>query len=97
MPINLDVSKDDAEQLGLEPGARIALRDPRDENPLAILTVEDVYTPNKAVEAEKVFGGDPEHPSVVYLNNKVKELYVGGKLQAVQPPTHFDYVALRCE
>ncbi|KAB5596031.1 Sulfate adenylyltransferase [Ceratobasidium theobromae] len=95
MPINLDVSKDDAEQLGLEPGARIALRDPRDENPLAILTVEDVYTPNKAVEAEKVFGGDPEHPSVVYLNNKVKELYVGGKLQAVQPPTHFDYVALR--
>ena len=45
-----------------------------------------------------MFGADdPAHPSVAYLRNKVKEYYVGGKVQAIQPPTHFDYVALRCK
>jgi sulfate adenylyltransferase len=97
IPINFDVSNEDVKRLGIKSGVRIALRDPRDDNALAILTVEDIYTPNKSVEAEKVFGADPEHPSVVYLKNKVKEIYVGGKLQAIQPPTYFDYVALRCE
>ncbi|KAG9103892.1 Sulfate adenylyltransferase [Ceratobasidium sp. 392] len=95
IPVNFDVSKADVEQLGIKPGARITLRDPRDDNPLAILTVEDLYTPDKTLEAEKVFGGDPEHPAVAYLKNKVKDIYVGGKIQAIQPPTHFDYVALR--
>ncbi|KAG8740808.1 Sulfate adenylyltransferase [Ceratobasidium sp. 414] len=95
IPVNLDVSKIDVERLGIKPGARIALRDPRDDNALAILTVEDLYTPNKDLEAEKVFGADPEHPAVAYLKAKVKEFYVGGKVQAIQPPTYFDYVALR--
>jgi sulfate adenylyltransferase len=45
-----------------------------------------------------VFGDDdPAHPSVAYLRNNVKEFYVGGKVQAIQLPTHFDYVALRCK
>ncbi|CEL60964.1 sulfate adenylyltransferase [Rhizoctonia solani AG-1 IB] len=98
IPVNLDVSKEDIERLGIKPGTRIALRDLRDDNALAILTTEDIYTPNKVVEAEKVFGADdPAHPAVAYLRNKVKEFYLGGKLQAIQPPTYFDYVALRCE
>ena len=47
-------------------------------------------------EAIKVFGADdPAHPAVTYLRNQVKEYYVGGKLQAIQPPTHFDYTDLR--
>ncbi|CUA66887.1 sulfate adenylyltransferase [Rhizoctonia solani] len=96
MPVNFDVSKEDIERLVIKPGTRLALRDPRDDNALAILTVEDIYTPNKVVEAEKVFGADdPAHPAVSYLRNKVKEFYVGGKVQAIQPPTYFDYVALR--
>lgn len=44
-----------------------------------------------------MFGGDPEHPSVAYLQNKVQDFYIGGKVQAIQPPTYFDYVALRCK
>ncbi|CAE6431056.1 unnamed protein product [Rhizoctonia solani] len=96
IPINFDVSKEDIERLGIKTGTRITLRDPRDDNALAILTVEDIYTPNKVIEAEKVFGADdPAHPAVAYLRSKVKEFYLGGKLQAVQPPTYFDYVALR--
>lgn len=34
---------------------------------------------------------------MAYLRNRVKEFYIGGKVQAIKAPTHFDYVALRCE
>jgi len=47
MPINLDVSKERIEELRIKPGARITLRDPRDDRNLAIITVEDVYRPDK--------------------------------------------------
>jgi hypothetical protein len=60
--------------------------------------VEDIYTPDRVKEAIEVFGADdPAHPSVAYLRNRVKDFYVGGKVQAIQAPTHFDYVALRCK
>lgn len=38
IPINLDVPDTDIGRLGIKPGARLALRDPRDETPLAIIT-----------------------------------------------------------
>lgn len=38
IPVTLDVSQADVDTLSLAPGTRIALRDPRDEAPLAILT-----------------------------------------------------------
>lgn len=40
IPINLDVPDADIERLGIKPGVRLALRDPRDEAPLAIITGE---------------------------------------------------------
>lgn len=96
MPITLDVSSDDIKQLELSPATRIVLRDPRDDEALAILTVEDIYTYDRVKEAIQVFGADdPAHPSVAYLRNRVKEYYVGGKVQAIQTPAHFDYVAFR--
>lgn len=116
MPITLDVSRRDIKRLSLAPGVRVALRDPRDDEALAILTgsypialsaqlhhpmpytVEDIYAPDQVKEAINVFGADdPAHPSVAYLRNRVKEFYLGGKIQAIHAPTHFDYVALRCE
>lgn len=96
MPITLDVSSEDISNLGLKAGARVALRDFRDEAALAILTVTDVYKPDKHLEAEQVMGADDSaHPAVKYLHNSVKEWYVGGKVQAIQAPTHYDYVAIR--
>lgn len=95
IPINLDVSKEEIEASEIKPGARITLRDFRDDVPLAILTVEDVYRPDKEKEAKLVFRGDPEHPAIKYLNNTVKEFYVGGKLQAINRLNHYDYVGLR--
>lgn len=49
MPINLDVDQKTVEQLGIKAGARITLRDFRDDRNLAILTIEDVYQPDKYV------------------------------------------------
>ncbi|KAJ3791103.1 hypothetical protein GGU10DRAFT_301906 [Lentinula aff. detonsa] len=96
MPITLDVSKARLDELKISPGSRLALRDPRDDEALAILAVEDIYIPDRVKEAEKVFGADdPAHPSVAYLRNRVQDYYVGGTVQAIQAPNHFDYVALR--
>ena len=47
MPICLDVSLSTIEKASLKPGARAALRDFRDDRNLAIITIEDVYKPNK--------------------------------------------------
>jgi len=96
IPITLDISREDIESKSITPGTRLVLRDPRDDEALAIITVDDIYRPDQVHEAIQVFGADdPAHPSVAYLRNRVKEFYVGGKIQAIQPPTHFDYVALR--
>ncbi|KAG1474870.1 hypothetical protein G6F56_000079 [Rhizopus delemar] len=96
IPITLDLSKEELEETKIETSKRVALLDPRDYEPLAILTVQDVYSPNKSKEAEHVYGADDvAHPSVNYLHNIAKEFYVGGSLEAVQPPSHYDYVANR--
>ena len=47
MPICLDVSKETIGHLGIKAGVRVTLRDFRDDRNLAIITVEDVYKPNK--------------------------------------------------
>lgn len=95
MPIPLDVSKEQVDELGLKPGVRVTLRDFRDDKNLAIITVDDVYKPDKVKEAKEVFGGDAEHPAVKYLHNTSGEFYVGGKVDAINRLEHYDYVALR--
>lgn len=95
IPITLDLSKEQIEELGVKPGNRFTLRDFRDDRNLAIITVDDIYQPDKAKEAKEVFGGDADHPAVKYLYNTAKEFYVGGKLDAINRLEHYDYVALR--
>ena len=51
----------------------------------------------RALEAKEVFGGDEEHPAVRYLFDTAKDLYVGGKLEAINRLQHYDFVDLRCE
>ncbi|KAF7958552.1 hypothetical protein EAE96_002092 [Botrytis aclada] len=95
MPITLDVTQEQIEELGIKAGARVTLRDFRDDRNLAIINVEDVYRPNKEKEAKEVFGGDADHPAVKYLYNTAAEFYVGGKIDAINRLEHYDYVALR--
>ncbi|WP_343081097.1 bifunctional sulfate adenylyltransferase/adenylylsulfate kinase [Ostreiculturibacter nitratireducens] len=93
MPINLDVSEDFAAKI--EPGQDIALRD-QEGVILAILSVTDLWTPDKAREAEKVFGAnDIAHPSVNYLHNAAGKVYLGGPVTGIQPPVHYDFKARR--
>ena len=47
IPITLDVSQATIDSVGLKAGARVALRDFRDDRNLAIITVDDVYRPDK--------------------------------------------------
>jgi sulfate adenylyltransferase len=98
IPITLDVSQEQITELGIKAGQRVTLRDHRDDQPLAILTVQDAYKPNKSKEAINVFGADDDaHPAVKYLHTIAKDFYVGGKLEAIQPPSHYDYVSNRCK
>ena len=49
MPICLDVSEQTIEKAGLKAGERVTLRDFRDDRNLAIITIDDVYKPDKSV------------------------------------------------
>ncbi|AQZ11656.1 MET3 (YJR010W) [Zygosaccharomyces parabailii] len=92
IPINLDVNEKFAKKLSA--GDRVVLLQDG-EIPVAILTVTDVYKPDKAQEAQRVFRGDPDHPAIQYLYNVAGEYYVGGSLEAIQLPQHYDYPGLR--
>ena len=50
----------------------------------------------KSKEAEFVFGStDDTHPGVDYLLNDSNPVYVGGKLECIDLPHHYDYQHLR--
>ena len=86
-----------ASQFGntLKPGAKIALRD-EFFNLIAIMTVQETWVPDKAVEAQGVFRTtDQSHPGVDYLMNMAGPVYVSGSLQGVQLPLHYDFLDLR--
>lgn len=93
MPITLDVSKEKSQQFSI--GDKIALQDPRDKRLLAILSIESIYKPDKEREAKLVFRGDPEHPAVNYLYTVAGEYYIGGSIQGLSYPRHYDYTEIR--
>jgi len=93
MPITLDVSEAFSERV--EIGQDIALRD-QEGVILATMTVTDCWTPDKAREAEKVFGADDEaHPAVNYLHHTAGRVYLGGPVTGIQQPVHYDFRARR--
>lgn len=93
IPITLDV--DEAFAASLPEGAQISLNDIQG-TPLAVLTVADVYFPDRIAEARQVFGTtDRAHPGVTELLDRTGPVYLGGKLQGIQPPSHYDFTALR--
>ena len=93
MPITLDVSKEFAEKI--KPGQYIALRDGECVM-LAVIKAEDIWEPNLEQEGEKVFGTkDKTHPAVNYLLSQSKPVYIGGQVECLQLPLHYDYKGLR--
>lgn len=93
MPITLDVDEKFAQSL--KKNDKVALRD-QEGVILAILTVGDVWKPDKQKEAELVYGkSDDAHPSVAYLMNKAGDYYIGGKLTGIELPSYYDFNELR--
>jgi sulfate adenylyltransferase len=93
VPVTLDVPGELAERL--EPGSTLALRDAEGVM-LAALNVTETWQPDLAAEAETVFGTtDPAHPAVDQLLNRTHPWYVGGNLEGLQLPVHYDYRDLR--
>ncbi|MEX0385408.1 bifunctional sulfate adenylyltransferase/adenylylsulfate kinase [Spiribacter onubensis] len=93
MPVTLDVSETFAGEIAS--GDRVALRDPEGVI-LAILTVSDIWRPDRGVEAERVFGTtDPGHPAVTWLREQSHPVYVGGRIEALDLPVHYDFTHLR--
>ncbi len=94
VPVCLDVNRKLGETL--TPGEPVALTD-EEGFMLAILTVEEIWEPDKAREAKAVYGTDDpaKHPGVNQLLNKMGPCYVAGTLEGIQLPVHYDFRELR--
>jgi sulfate adenylyltransferase len=93
MPIVLDVKHDFLNKIkDLE---KIELKSPEGIT-LAHLTITDIWSPDKLVEAKKVYGTtNIEHPGVFYLLHQTEDYYIGGKITKVAMPKHYDFESLR--
>jgi sulfate adenylyltransferase len=94
LPVCLDVSEAFAAKL--QPGSRVALND-GEGFLLAVLTVSDIWQPDKKAEAEAVYGtSDPElHLGVQVLLMQVKDWYLGGTLEGLCLLMHYDFQEFR--
>jgi sulfate adenylyltransferase len=93
IPVTLDADEDVARKL--DRGDSLALRDAEGVM-LARLEVEEIWQPDLDAEARQVYGTDnPEHPAVGYLKQQTRPFYVGGRLDGIQPPSHYDFREVR--
>lgn len=93
IPVVLDVPEETAAEL--EAGPTLALRDAEGVM-LAALHVEDIWKPDLAEEARQIYGTtNNEHPGVAHLMHNTNPWYVGGKLEGVQAPVHYDFAQHR--
>lgn len=93
LPICLDVG--DLSARTLEAGQSVALRD-AEGFLLAVMHIEDIFPADKEKEAERVYGTlDPSHPGVDHLMNACGDTYIGGRLEVIHLPLHFDFQQLR--
>ena len=93
VPVTLDLPE--ALARGLEPGRSLALRDAEGVM-LAALHVTEVWEPDRETEVKEVFGtSDPTHPGVAYTLQQANPYYVGGTVEGLTPPAHYDFKALR--
>ena len=93
MPITLDVPEQFAD--GLKEGGAVALRDVEGVM-LAVLHVEHRWRPDREAEAQAVFGTtNREHPGVAHLLDRTAPVYLGGRIEGLERPHHYDFRALR--
>ena len=93
IPITLDINNELADKL--EINEKIVLRD-KEGFAIALLTVNDIWQPNKEEEAQQIYETtDTYHPGVNILLNETHSTYVGGSIEGIHNPKHYDYPQLR--
>ena len=93
IPVVLDVTEDFAHSLS--PGQRVALRDAEGVM-LAVLQVEEVWQPDRMAEAESVYETtSTEPPGVDFILSSTNPSYVGGRIEGLRLPSHYDFRSLR--
>jgi sulfate adenylyltransferase len=93
IPICLGISETTARTL--EVGQSVTLRD-HEGFLLAIMHIEDMWPVDREKEASLVYGTtDITHQGVKYLLSAVGDYYIGGKLEVLSAPLHFDFKQLR--
>ena len=93
LPIVLDIVEELASVL--KDGDILALRD-QEGTMLAVLHVEHIWKADVSAETQQVFGTSSiEHPGTKYLLEQTNPYYIGGKLEGVALPCHYDFVELR--
>ena len=91
IPVVLDVP----ESFPHEVGERIVLCD-QYGNPMAVMTIESRWHPDKDREVKEVYGTDDTlHPGVRYVMNQMHDVYIGGPVETVNLPKRHDFVDVR--
>jgi len=93
IPVTLDVPEETAALV--RPGSTLFLRDPQNV-PLAALHVREIWRPDREREAARVYGTtDAKHPAVERLRSRTHPCYVGGPIEGLQLPVHYDFAERR--
>ena len=93
VPICLDIQE--AAALRFEAGQSVALRDPEGFL-LAVMHIADIWPIDREKEARQIYGTlDRFHPGVDYLFNRLSDYYIGGQVEVVSLPIHFDFKQIR--
>ena len=89
IPIILDVNEKFSQKLNF--GDEIFLCD-KEGFQIARMIVESIWEPDFEKEAKFVYGtNDTLHPAVNYLYNQGNKVYVGGEINKILMPNHYDY------
>ena len=94
MPVCLDITEKTADTVNT--GDKVAIRD-EEGFLLAVLAVEDKYRPDRQKEARAIFGTDnPEiHPGVKRFYASFNAVYLGGTIEGIHYPIHYDFKDFR--
>lgn len=93
IPVTLAVARDAA--AALKSGSDVALTS--NGHVVAVLHLEDVYQPDKTVEAQQVLNTtEASHPGVARLQH-IGDTYLGGRLSIVNRPAHTTFLPHRLD
>jgi sulfate adenylyltransferase len=92
IPVCLDV--EEKQISGILRQGHVCLTDP-EGFPLAVMQVNDIWTPDKTLEAEAVYGPGNPPPQARHFMFHSGPVYVGGPVSAIAPPQHYTFCRYR--